>query len=191
MERTPEELILAYGRTVKDHSNIGQINVLEMLIDQDPRFAKYIYKREVKATLTKSDMEKISNCKTPENARSLYKKLLKQRPGEYCIDPSVATRLKNMSNKRGCIIYGAHGLGYVHEDDLTEEDAAKFLRNQIRTLQGNTELINGAINTIETQSSTDEQLKVVKDLKLWSRKSLDYDFLKSVGDRLESEFLND
>lgn len=188
--KMPEEMIEAALSIIMRQPRVKMEGLLNRALRRDARWVKHIFKHEVVAILTERDMARIEACDTQAEAWALFNKLLKPRPGEYCIDRRMATRIKNALRRRGHQVYGALKLGYIHEDDLDAETAALWLRPRLRKLQKESDLWHSATMKLRDEATTPEQRAVVRKLRGFVT-SIDATFLREVADEVERLFIRE
>jgi len=190
-----KELRLRIYKEIIDFPEIGGTEIMDNLIQEDPRNAAFFFSSKVDKTFTLEELMMIYRCKTIAEAKKMYRKLGRNRSDEFSMNNAVITRAKTWLNKNHApktpngAVYGASGLGYVTENALNMNRAARWMYPRLRQMQHECMAWNKTAERLD-RSDSPERKKVSEAVRKWVSKAMVYREIKDNTDGIRDQFLH-
>jgi hypothetical protein len=194
--KTTERLKIEVCRDICQNPGMSSRQIIKRAIERNPRDAIYFYSKKCKGTLTLKEQQLINDAPKKREAKKLYEELMNN--GEtYELNTSVVNRIKSWWNKKyistddsAMPIYGAVGMGYISEDKLTSETAARWLYPRIKQIQHEGLHWSECARIIEESADSTSKEKVADNLRKWKNKVVHYNTLKGITSELHKEYID-
>ena len=192
--RMPQALRMEILSEVDRNPRISSKEIAMNIIGRNHKMAIFFFRKRVGDTFSPQELYEIYTSDNEKEAKRLYNKYI-QGPGRLEFDPGVINRVKSSLNRThapdnpGTAIYGAAGLGYILERDLTPQSAAQYLYPRFKQQQHEAMHTKHAINIIIDRADTPERRKVADMLRIHANRAVIYNRLKGCADGLRLHYL--
>jgi len=185
-ERVYQEII--------NNPEISSREIINNLIEEDPGNVVYFFSTPINESLTLEEQIEIHQCKTKAEKKKMMNKLMRNRKGEFTVNFSVITRIKNSLNKsyapstKHGAIYGASNLGYVVEKAMDADRAARWLYPRLSQIQHECLAWNKTAQLLG-HSGSPERKDAADAVRKYVNKAMYYKEVKRVTDGVRDHYL--
>lgn len=194
--KTPKAMRFNILKRIGRRPEISSSKLIDDIIRKDARDVVFFWSSPVYLTMTLEDQMRVYQAKSPAEADRIFKKCVRDRSGEYAVNPAIITRTKTWLNKNHAAkgnpddaVYGASGLGYVLQMHMNANRSARWLYPRLKQQQHEMIAANHCVDIIEQQADSHERTVVATLLRTHANMSFQHKRLKNINKGLKAHYL--